>query len=87
VSTCNSIYVVAYLLKARAVEPEKYLFLANGSETTFVSRQRLGKHVPAATDTHATTEILLETTFLLDPCKGVIRKTTGTTESALYGSL
>jgi hypothetical protein len=28
--------------------------LANGSETTFVSRQRLVKHVPVATDTNAT---------------------------------
>jgi hypothetical protein len=34
-----------------------------------VSRQRLGKHVPAATDTHASV-------FLLGPCKGVIRNTT-----------
>jgi hypothetical protein len=43
---------VAYLLKARTVAPEKQPLLANGAETTFVSRQRLGKHVPAATDTH-----------------------------------
>jgi hypothetical protein len=28
-----------------------------------VSRQRLGKHVPAETDTHATIEVLLETMF------------------------
>jgi hypothetical protein len=40
-----------------------------------VSRQRFGKHVPAATDTHATREVLLETVFLLGPCKGVIRRT------------
>jgi hypothetical protein len=39
---------VAYLLKARTVEPEKQPLLANGSET-FVSTQRLGKHVPTAT--------------------------------------
>jgi stage III sporulation protein SpoIIIAA len=45
------------------VEPEKQPLLANGSETTFVSKQRLGKHVPAATDTHATIEELLETVF------------------------
>jgi hypothetical protein len=32
---------VAYLLKARTVEPEKQLLLVNGSESTFVSRQRL----------------------------------------------
>jgi hypothetical protein len=31
---------VAYLLKARTVEPEKQPLLANGSETTFFSRQR-----------------------------------------------
>jgi hypothetical protein len=30
---------VAYLLKARTVEPEKHPLLANGSEATFVSRQ------------------------------------------------
>jgi hypothetical protein len=30
------------------------------SYTRAVPRQRLGKHVPAATDTHATIEILLE---------------------------
>jgi hypothetical protein len=28
-----------------------------------VSRQRLGKHVPAATDTHKTIDVLLETVF------------------------
>jgi hypothetical protein len=28
-----------------------------------VSRQRLGKHVPAATDTYATIEVLSETVF------------------------
>jgi hypothetical protein len=37
--------------------------IANDSETTFVSRQRLGKHLPAATDTHATIEVLLEMVF------------------------
>jgi hypothetical protein len=45
---------VAYLLKVRIVAPDKQPLLANGSETTFVSKQRLGKHVPAATDRHAT---------------------------------
>jgi hypothetical protein len=28
-----------------------------------VSRQQIGKHVPAATDTHTTIELLLETVF------------------------
>jgi hypothetical protein len=41
-------YIVAYLLKARTVEPEKQPLLTNGSETKFVSRQRLGKHVLVA---------------------------------------
>jgi hypothetical protein len=49
---------VAYLFKARTMEPEKQPLLANGSETTFVSKQRLGKHVPAVTDTRATTGVL-----------------------------
>jgi hypothetical protein len=31
--------------------------------TTYVYRQRLGKHVPAATDRHAEIEVLLETVF------------------------
>jgi hypothetical protein len=56
-------YTVVYLLKARTVEWEKQPLLGNGSGTTFVSTQRLGKHVPAATDTHATTEVQLETVF------------------------
>jgi hypothetical protein len=54
---------MAYLLKARTMEPEKQRLLANGSETTFISRQRLGKHVFSATDTHTTIEVLLETMF------------------------
>jgi hypothetical protein len=58
-----TIYVnVAYLLKARTVESKKQLLPANGSET-FVSRQWLGKHVPTATVTHATIEVLLEPVF------------------------
>jgi hypothetical protein len=54
--------ILAYLLKARNVEPEKQPLQANGSEITFVS-ERLDKHVPAATDTHATIEVLLEKMF------------------------
>jgi hypothetical protein len=45
------------------VEPEKEPLPAYGSQTAFVSRQRLGKHVPAATDTYANVEVLLETVF------------------------
>jgi hypothetical protein len=52
-----------YLLQARTVELEKQLLLANGCETTFVSRQRFGEHVPAAADEHATIQVLLETVF------------------------
>jgi hypothetical protein len=55
--------IVAYLLKARSVEPGKRPLLANGSEPTFVSRQSLGKHVTVATDTHATVEVLVGTMF------------------------
>jgi hypothetical protein len=52
--------IVTYLLKARNVEPEKQPLLADGSEIIFVSRQtkeRLGKHVTAATDSHATENV------------------------------
>jgi hypothetical protein len=52
---------VTYLFKARTVETEKQPVVASGSGTTFVSRQRLGKHLPAARDTHAKIDVLLET--------------------------
>jgi hypothetical protein len=32
--------ILAYLLKSRNVEPEKQTLLANGSEITFIPRQR-----------------------------------------------
>jgi hypothetical protein len=35
-----AIHIVAYLLKARTVKPEKQPLLAKGSETTFASNQR-----------------------------------------------
>jgi hypothetical protein len=54
---------VAYLLKAKNGEPEKQPLLTNGSETTSVSMQRLGEHIPAATDRHAILEVLLESVF------------------------
>jgi hypothetical protein len=48
-----------------------------------VLRQQIGKHVPpAATNTHATIELLLETVFSTRSCKGVIRKTVGATQSS-----
>jgi hypothetical protein len=65
--------IVAYLLKARTMEREKQPLLANGSETTFVSTQRLDKHVPTATDTHASIEVLLESALCT---RSVERKTT-----------
>jgi hypothetical protein len=54
---------LAYLLKARTEEPKKHPLLENGSEIIFVSRQRLGENVPAATYTHAKIEVLLKTGF------------------------
>jgi hypothetical protein len=56
-------YSVAYVLKARTLEPEKQPLLVNGSETTVVSRQWLDKHVLAAMDKHATIDVFLETVF------------------------
>jgi hypothetical protein len=47
---------VAYLLKLRALEPENQPLLVNGSEIIFASKQRLDKHVLAATDKHETRE-------------------------------
>jgi hypothetical protein len=46
----------------------------NGHETTPVSRQQLGKHVPAARERKATIE---ERCFLCDPCREVINRTVG----------
>jgi hypothetical protein len=57
------VHIVTYLLKARTVEPGKQPLLTNGSETTFISRLQLDKHVSTATDTHATIEVLLEMVF------------------------
>jgi hypothetical protein len=76
--------IVAYLLKARTVEPEKQPLLANGSETMFISRQRLGKHGSATADTHAIIETLFGNGVFCSVCaKGIIRKTTGATEPVL----
>jgi hypothetical protein len=81
------IYIVTYLLKAMTVEPGKQPLLANVSETIFVSRQRLGKQVPAATATHAIIMYFWKRCFLLGPCKRVIRKTSWATKSILYGNV
>jgi hypothetical protein len=68
---------VTYLLKARTVETEKQLLPANGSETTFVSRQR-SQAGSRGNSPRPTVEALLETVFSTgDPCREVIRRTTG----------
>jgi hypothetical protein len=59
----TSLNIAAYLFEATTVQAEKQPLLANGSETTSVSRQRLRRHVPAVTDTYVTLEVLLETVF------------------------
>jgi hypothetical protein len=46
--------------------------------TSAVSEQQLGKHVPAATDTNAT---IVERYFLIGPCREVITRTVGATNS------
>jgi hypothetical protein len=43
-----------------------------------ISRQWLGKHIPAATDTHATTEVLLEIVSATQSMQRIIRWTTET---------
>jgi hypothetical protein len=69
-------YIVAYLLKAITVELEKQPLLSNDREncgyTRDVSRQRLGIHVPAETNTLATIEVLLETGLSVGPFREVI---------------
>jgi hypothetical protein len=57
--------------------------ILNKLEQTAVATERLGKHVPAATDTHATEE----RRCLRGSCRGVIKKTTGATKSVLHGSV
>jgi hypothetical protein len=49
-----------------------------------ISRQRLGKHIPVGTDTHATIEVLC---FLLSLCTGVIRQTNGARRGRKYKRL
>jgi hypothetical protein len=48
------------------------------SATTTVSGQRFGKHVPAAKNTPATIELLLEMRcFLCGPCRDIMTRTAG----------
>jgi hypothetical protein len=56
--------------------------LSGDSITTAVSGQRLGKHVPMATNMHATIALLLETgSFLCGPCQDIITGTDGAMSS------
>jgi hypothetical protein len=56
--------------------------LSSESVTATVSGQRLGKHVPAATNMHALIELLLKTAcFLRGPCRDVITRTVGAMSS------
>jgi hypothetical protein len=48
--------------------------VANGSEITFVSMQRPGKQLPAATVKHATIEVLLEAVFYTRSVQGGYKK-------------
>jgi hypothetical protein len=55
---------VAYLLKARNMEPEKQPLLGNGSANTPIAEQWFSMcHVIATRDVHATTEERLEAVF------------------------
>jgi hypothetical protein len=54
--------------------------LKTNNETTVIATERHSKRAST------TTELLLETVFSLDPCKGVILKTTGATQLLLVES-
>jgi hypothetical protein len=76
------------LLIARILEPKEQSLPANGSEATFISMQRLGKHVAAATDMYATMVVRFETVFSnWSACKGVIRRQLGNRVSSLRESV
>jgi hypothetical protein len=62
--------IMSYLLKVRTVEP----LLVNGTETTFVSRQRFCKH-------GYNSGTVGNGVFYSVRAKGVIRKTTGVIET------
>jgi hypothetical protein len=63
-----------------AGEPLLCNYPLTGGYTGAVSRQRLGKHVPAETNTHATIEELLETKVFVGPCRDVMTETIGATK-------
>jgi hypothetical protein len=52
------------------------IFILNTVACRAVSRQRLSKHVPAATNTHETIEYSWKWCFILGPYRRFIRRTT-----------
>jgi hypothetical protein len=69
--------IVAYLLKASTVEPEKQPLLANGSETTLVFRQQeesQGNRFSPQESARNSGDTV-ETVFYGGPCSGVIMTT------------
>jgi hypothetical protein len=66
--------VLSWLAQSRNAEPLLRNYREISKYARVVSRQRLGKNVPAVTDTHATIEVLLETLFSTSSeqrsCKG-----------------
>jgi hypothetical protein len=61
---CVRMYIVTRLLEPRIVSQQRRPLIGNGSANIPVARQWLSSHhTMAATDTHATTEELLEVVF------------------------
>jgi hypothetical protein len=57
----NSIVHIVAICSKQELWSQGKPLLANGSETTFISRQQLDKHVPTATD--ATIEVIVFPTW------------------------
>jgi hypothetical protein len=76
--TKKTVYIVAYLLKAGTVEPEKQPLLANSSEITFVSGQRSRtSRFPWQQSARNSGGTVGNGVFYRGSCRGVIRRTTG----------
>jgi hypothetical protein len=66
------------LLKTRTVKPEKQPLLENGSETTFVSRERLQTNrIPRQESARNSGDTVGNSVFYGSPCRAVIKRTTG----------
>jgi hypothetical protein len=67
----------------------KYRLKASSSELeeTAVARERLGKHVPAATNTDATIEELLEAVFYVGSVPGLYKKAVCTSPVSLQSAV